>query len=83
MFLSLLMLTISPSLPLATPSRRPEQKASCPETKMAVFVVHNKLKEKRGKIPEGVAYFPGANIADRWVDVSAIDPARRPPHPSC
>lgn len=38
---------------------------------MAVFVVHNKLKEKRGKIPEGVAYFPGANIADRWVDVSA------------
>lgn len=49
-------------------SHRPEQKASVPETKLAVFVVHNKLKEKRGKIPEGVAYFPGANIADRWVD---------------
>ncbi|KAI5481418.1 xanthine phosphoribosyltransferase [Pseudohyphozyma bogoriensis] len=45
-----------------------EKRASIPKTELAVFVVHNKLKEKAGVIPEGVAYFSGADIQDLWVD---------------
>ncbi|BGP52659.1 hypothetical protein JCM8202_004812 [Rhodotorula sphaerocarpa] len=45
-----------------------EKKAELPETKLAIFVVHNKLKEKRAEIPQDVAYFSGADIPDVWVD---------------
>ncbi|POY70061.1 hypothetical protein BMF94_6948 [Rhodotorula taiwanensis] len=45
-----------------------EKKAELPETKLAIFVVHNKLKEKRAEIPEDVSYFSGADIPDVWVD---------------
>lgn len=38
------------------------------ETQFAIFVVHNKLKEKAAEIPEGVAYFSGLDIPDSWVD---------------
>lgn len=33
---------------------------------VAVAVVHNKMKPKRGKLPEDVVYFAGANVADCW-----------------
>lgn len=34
---------------------------------LAVAVLHNKLKPKKGVIPEGVAaYFAGENLADEW-----------------
>jgi len=33
---------------------------------LAVAVVHNKLKPKKGIIPEGVAYFAGEDVPDRW-----------------
>jgi len=33
---------------------------------VAVAVVHNKLKKKTGKIPDGVAYFAGEEIPDLW-----------------
>jgi len=33
---------------------------------VAVAVVHNKLKKKVGKIPDGVAYFAGEEIPDLW-----------------
>ncbi|GAA6059347.1 hypothetical protein JCM10212_003245 [Sporobolomyces blumeae] len=46
----------------------PDQKAHFPKTELAIFVVHNKLKEKLAEIPEDVKYFPGENIEDRWVD---------------
>lgn len=34
--------------------------------KIGVAVVHNKVKPKRGILPEGVEYFAGANVPDRW-----------------
>lgn len=34
--------------------------------KIGVAVVHNKLKPKRGILPDGVDYFAGANVPDRW-----------------
>ncbi|GAA5850492.1 hypothetical protein JCM3766R1_003515 [Sporobolomyces carnicolor] len=46
----------------------PEQKAHFPKTELAIFVVHNKLKEKLADLPDDVQYFPGENIADKWVD---------------
>ena len=33
---------------------------------VAVAVVHNKDKPKRGTIPEGVDYFAGATVPDLW-----------------
>jgi len=33
---------------------------------VAVAVVHNKVKKKLGKIPDGVAYFAGEEIPDLW-----------------
>ncbi|GJN92123.1 hypothetical protein Rhopal_005153-T1 [Rhodotorula paludigena] len=45
-----------------------DKKADFPETKLAIFVVHNKLKEKRATIPDDVAYFAGDDIEDKWVD---------------
>lgn len=45
----------------------PEQRAAAPETAMAVFVVHNKLKPKDGVIPESIQYFSGADTEDKWL----------------
>jgi hypoxanthine phosphoribosyltransferase len=33
---------------------------------IAVCVVHNKLKSKRGTLPDAVGYFAGANVPDLW-----------------
>ncbi|GAA5877198.1 hypothetical protein JCM16303_006199 [Sporobolomyces ruberrimus] len=46
----------------------PEQKTHFPKTELAIFVVHNKLKEKLADLPDDVKYFPGENIEDKWVD---------------
>jgi len=35
---------------------------------VAVAVVHNKVKKKLGKIPDGVAYFAGEEIPDIWTN---------------
>eukprot|EP01098_Paradermamoeba_levis_P014538 TRINITY_DN6981_c0_g1_i1.p1 TRINITY_DN6981_c0_g1~~TRINITY_DN6981_c0_g1_i1.p1 ORF type:complete len:177 (+),score=49.82 TRINITY_DN6981_c0_g1_i1:97-627(+) len=34
---------------------------------VGVMVLHNKLKPKRGKLPESVTYFTGKDLEDRWV----------------
>mmetsp|Transcript_27513 Transcript_27513/g.50409 ORF Transcript_27513/g.50409 Transcript_27513/m.50409 type:complete len:221 (+) Transcript_27513:69-731(+) len=41
------------------------QKTNSPAA-VAVAVVHNKLKTKKGTIPDGVAYFAGEDVPDRW-----------------
>lgn len=33
---------------------------------VAVAVVHNKIKPKKGKLPDGVLYLAGADVPDRW-----------------
>lgn len=33
---------------------------------VAVAVVHNKLKDKKGTLPEGVAYFAGEDVPNMW-----------------
>lgn len=33
---------------------------------IAVAVVHNKLKSKKGELPEGVDYFAGEDVPDKW-----------------
>jgi hypoxanthine phosphoribosyltransferase len=40
--------------------------ARCKPNKIGVAVVHNKLKPKRGVLPDNVEYFAGANVPDRW-----------------
>ncbi|GAA5907607.1 hypothetical protein JCM6882_004421 [Rhodosporidiobolus microsporus] len=45
-----------------------EKRAELPKTELAIFVVHNKLKEKRATIPDDVKYFAGEDIEDRWMD---------------
>ena len=40
-----------------------DKRASFPKTELAIFVVHNKLKEKRGSIPDDVKYFPGEDVS--------------------
>ncbi|WVQ75255.1 hypothetical protein IAR50_004868 [Cryptococcus sp. DSM 104548] len=37
------------------------------ETKLGIFVVHNKLKPKAGQIPEGVAYYSAVDTPDCWL----------------
>jgi len=34
--------------------------------RIAVVVVHNKLKLKKGQLPEGVVYMAGADVEDHW-----------------
>lgn len=38
-----------------------------PFDKIGFVVLHNKLKEKRGQIPEGVFYFAGVEVDDWWI----------------
>jgi len=33
---------------------------------VCVAVVHNKIKEKKGVLPEGVTYFAGADVENQW-----------------
>ena len=33
---------------------------------VGVFVVHNKLKPKKGKLPDDVTYIAGENVPDAW-----------------
>jgi len=33
---------------------------------IGVAVIHNKLKEKKGKFPDDVSYFVGENVPDKW-----------------
>ncbi|KAI9631714.1 putative transferase [Dioszegia hungarica] len=36
-------------------------------TKLGIFVVHNKLKEKAGELPSGVQYFAAQETPDVWL----------------
>ena len=47
-----------------------EQGKEVPETKIGVFVLHNKLKEKREQLPEGIMkdrYFACKQMPDQWL----------------
>ncbi|KLO11607.1 PRTase-like protein [Schizopora paradoxa] len=46
----------------------PEEEREAARTKFAVFVVHNKLKEKAGTLPEDLPYYPGSEVQDYWLD---------------
>ncbi|KAF8606074.1 PRTase-like protein [Ceratobasidium sp. AG-I] len=46
----------------------PESERDAMRTKFGVFVVHNKLKPKRGSLPADVPYFSGEDIEDIWFD---------------
>lgn len=35
---------------------------------IGVAVIHNKIKEKTGVIPDGVAYFSGLDVEDWWIN---------------
>ncbi|GAA5862452.1 hypothetical protein JCM1840_004187 [Sporobolomyces johnsonii] len=50
----------------------PEQKAALPQTELAIFVVHNKLKDKRATLPNDVKYFAGEDIEDKWIDINIL-----------
>jgi hypothetical protein len=39
-----------------------------PPTEFAIFVVHNKLKEKKAELPADVKYYSGQELEDVWVD---------------
>lgn len=41
-------------------------RADDPPSEIAVAVVHNKIKPKKGVLPENVSYFTGVNVPDRW-----------------
>lgn len=36
--------------------------------RIGVAVLHNKLKEKYGKLPENIAYFSGLEVEDWWIN---------------
>jgi hypoxanthine phosphoribosyltransferase len=38
----------------------------CKPAKLGVCVVHNKIKEKTGTLPQDVAYYAGAHVPDHW-----------------
>ncbi|KAI0048096.1 PRTase-like protein [Auriscalpium vulgare] len=46
----------------------PESERDAQRTKFAIFVVHNKLKPKVGKLPADVPYYSGADVEDVWLD---------------
>ncbi|KAG2042511.1 hypothetical protein BDR03DRAFT_990244 [Suillus americanus] len=53
----------------------PESERDSKRTKFGVFVVHNKLKPKLGKLPPNIPYYVGADVEDVWLDYpwEAID----------
>ncbi|KAI0272484.1 PRTase-like protein [Gloeopeniophorella convolvens] len=48
--------------------RLPESEREAAKTKLAVFVVHNKLKPKAGELPADVPYYAGGDVEDLWLD---------------
>lgn len=42
----------------------PEQRAATPETKLGIFVVHNKLKNKLGDLPEDIVSIPSVSPSE-------------------
>lgn len=44
----------------------PEIERESLRTKFAVFVVHNKLKEKAEQLPPGIPYYAGEHVEDVW-----------------
>ncbi|KAI5124202.1 hypothetical protein M0805_005052 [Coniferiporia weirii] len=46
----------------------PEDQREAARTQFAVFVVHNKLKEKAEDLPADLPYFPGEEVPDYWLD---------------
>ncbi|KAL5633248.1 hypothetical protein ACGC1H_003669 [Rhizoctonia solani] len=46
----------------------PESERDAKRPKFGVFVVHNKLKPKKGTLPADVPYFSGEDIPDVWFD---------------
>ncbi|KAK7686405.1 hypothetical protein QCA50_010629 [Cerrena zonata] len=49
-------------------AKLPESEREAARTKFAVFVVHNKLKEKLANLPADVPYYTGAEVEDLWLD---------------
>ncbi|KAI0792123.1 phosphoribosyltransferase-like protein [Abortiporus biennis] len=49
-------------------AKLPESEREAKRTKFAVFVVHNKLKEKLASLPPDVPYYAGENVDDYWLD---------------
>ncbi|CAL1714724.1 unnamed protein product [Somion occarium] len=49
-------------------AKLPEAERDAARTKFAVFVVHNKLKEKLAELPADVPYYAGADVEDLWLD---------------
>lgn len=45
-----------------------DKRSSIPPTEFAIFVVHNKLKPKKAKLPDDVRYYAGAELGDIWVE---------------
>ncbi|KAK9894064.1 PRTase-like protein [Cystobasidium minutum MCA 4210] len=45
-----------------------EKRKTIPKTEFAIFVVHNKLKEKAASLPSDIMYFSGEDLGDVWVD---------------
>jgi len=37
------------------------------KTKFSIFVLHNKIKEKRGTLPDDIGYLSGKDIHDHWI----------------
>ncbi|EJD07392.1 PRTase-like protein [Fomitiporia mediterranea MF3/22] len=46
----------------------PEDQRDAARPDFAVFVVHNKLKEKAAELPADLPYFPGDEVPDVWLD---------------
>lgn len=40
-----------------------EERKNYPKTELAIFTVHNKLKEKAATLPEDVKYFAGQDVS--------------------
>ncbi|KAF8327152.1 PRTase-like protein [Cantharellus anzutake] len=49
-------------------SELPEPEREKKKATFGIFVVHNKLKEKTGKLPPGIPYFAGEEVDDKWFD---------------
>ncbi|KZV99966.1 PRTase-like protein [Exidia glandulosa HHB12029] len=49
-------------------AKLPDAEREAKRTKFAVFVVHNKLKEKVADLPADVPYYSGADVGDKWLN---------------
>ncbi|KAF9778433.1 hypothetical protein BJ322DRAFT_1093059 [Thelephora terrestris] len=46
----------------------PESERERNRPKFAIFVVHNKIKQKEGKLPPTIPYYAAAEVPDLWLD---------------